>query len=106
MLLNIIWTYNLQANYIGEDITCMGILVVTAFGLCYMQHLIKVKSSVQLIVGRDLVILIKHIEDCKLVYQKNQAHSNYDNNYKIENMIFHNYQVGDMVMLRNKKSYK
>ena len=63
-------------------------------------------SPVQLLFGRDMILLIKHKVDWVLIRQKKQTHIYKDNIHKNRNRFDHDYNVGDKVMLNNHAVYK
>ena len=98
---NLVRTYNLQGNYLDKDDPWMVILSVTVFEIRSTVHILKGYTPGQLIFGRYMVLPIKHISNCKLIPQRKQAQINYYNAHLNENVLYHNYQVGDRVMLIN-----
>ena len=61
---------------------------------------------VQLVFGRDIILLIKYEVDWGLLSQKNQAQINKDSIHKNRHRIEYNYRVGDYVILTNHTAYK
>lgn len=53
-----------------------------SFALLSTQNMLKGKIMSQFLFGRDIIILIKHIEYWKLISKVNQAEINYYNNRK------------------------
>ena len=98
---NLVRTYNLQGNYLDKDDPWMVILSVTVFEIRSTVHTLKGYTSGQLIFGRYMVLPIKHISNWKLIPHRKQAQINYYNAHLNENVLYHNYQVGDRVMLIN-----
>ena len=97
---------NLQETYVDDSEPYMVILVAETFMVKYMYHIIKYKSSFQLVFGHDMILPIKHIADCKFIFHNNQAKIDKEVIHKNSNRINCDYIVGDQVWLRNKSAYK
>ena len=66
----------------------------------------KVYSPGQLIFGRDMILLMKHKANWKLICQQNQTQINKDNISKNRHRVDHDYKVRDYIMLTKKTAYK
>ena len=75
-------------------------IAAAAFIVRYTVHTLKGYTPVQLVFGRDMVLLIIYISNWELIPQHNQANINYDNVRENKFRGDHNYQVVDIVMLR------
>ena len=84
----------------------MGIVAAAAFVMCSNNHALKRYSLGQLLFGRYMILPIKHIAYCKLVHWWKQTQINYDNVIKKTSILYHNYQMRDKVVLRNKAAYR
>ena len=84
----------------------MGTLEAPMFYIYSIQHIVKGCSSYKLCFGRAITLIIKHIEECKLISHCKKTQINYYNNHKNESRVAHEYQVGDQLILKNKQSYK
>ena len=77
------------------------ILSFTVFPLFSTVHTLKGYTPGQLIFGRYMVLPTKHISNWKLIPQRKQAQINYYTANKNKNILYHDYQVRDRVMLIN-----
>ena len=60
----------------------------------------------QLLFGRDMILPIKHIADCKYIRHIKQAQIEKDVIRKKSTTIDHNYRVGDRVMVKKHTYFK
>ena len=84
----------------------MGILGTTYLAVRYNYHIIKDKSSDQLVFDRDTIIPITHIAYWRCILQRKQAHLEKVVIHEISNWIKYDHIFGDQVLLRNKTAYK
>ena len=56
-------TSNIKETYIDKYDLWLGILLVTAFKNFSTENRLKIYSPVQLVFGRDMILLIKHDMD-------------------------------------------
>ena len=73
MLVNIVSTINLQETYTDDADLWMVILAAEAFEVQSMYHKIRYKSPVQMVIGKYMILTIKHIVDWKFMHQHKQA---------------------------------
>ena len=66
----------------------------------------KVKSPVQIVFGRDMILPINHIEDCRYIRQCRQAQLYKDVIRENSTIIDHYYIVVDQLMTRINSAYK
>ena len=62
-----------------KDNLWLGILSVAAFLICSTENTLKDYSPVQLLFGRDTILLVKDTVDWELICQKNLMQVNKDN---------------------------
>ena len=84
----------------------MGILEAAALALCSMYHRIKGKSLVQLVFGRDMILTITHVADCRYTCHRKQTQIDNDFIQENANSIDHDYRVKDKVLTLTKSEYK
>ena len=60
VLRNLVWTFNIQQNYVDKNDPWAGILAVAEFAIISTTSSQNVHSTGQLIFGRDMVLPIKH----------------------------------------------
>ena len=106
VLVNLVYTYNLQETYVEESDPWIGILAAYAFAIKCMYHSTKDKSTYQLFFIQDTNLQINHVADWRYIHQRKQVkiekYAIHKNSTKIEN----DYKFGDQIMLRNKAAYK
>ena len=64
VLVNLVRTFNVQQTYGDENDPWKGILAEAAFSIFSTTNIQKCYSPVQLIFGRDMIILKKHRVGC------------------------------------------
>jgi len=99
-------TFELQENYLDEDDPWAGILAATAFAVRSTYHTTLKATPGQLVFGRDLILNIKHVADWEAIKQQKQKKINYNNQRENNTRIPHTYEVGDLVLMRDKKARK
>ena len=60
---NLVRTYTIKDAYIDEDDPCLGIFSFVEFAIHYNANNLKGYTLVQLIVGRDIILQVKHNTD-------------------------------------------
>ena len=70
---NIVRNYNINKTYVDEDDPWSGILMAALFTIWSTANRLKYCSPVQLVFGRDIILLIKYVLDYKLIQNKKQA---------------------------------
>ena len=100
------WAYNIKDTHFDKYDLWSGILVLTALGICSTTNRLKCYSPEQLVFFRDMILLIKHMLDWKLIRQQNQTQINKDNIRENNKRVDHDYKFGDKVMLDNNAAYK
>ena len=63
---------NIQHTYVDKNDPWVGILASAVFEILSTTKRQKCYSTGQLIFGRDVILLIKHRVDCKLIRQQNR----------------------------------
>ena len=58
---NLVWTYSIKETYIDEDVPWLVILAAAAFVISSTLNRVKGVSPVQLLFGRDMILMINHI---------------------------------------------
>ena len=76
-----------------------GILDAAAFAIRSTTNRQKGYSPVQLILGRDIILLIKHRVDLELICQKNKTQIIRDNTRENKHRVGYDYKVGDKFIL-------
>ena len=84
----------------------MGILAAAAFAVRSTYHMTKGKSPGQLVFARDMILPINHVADWKYIRQRKQTQIDNDVIRENDNIIYHDYRVGDKVMTLTKSAYK
>ena len=84
----------------------MGILPAEAFAVRYTVHTLKGYTPFQMVFVRGMTLPIKNTVNWKLIRQRKQAQTNYDNVHKNNNIVDHDFQVGDRFLLINNALYK
>ena len=97
---NIIRTFELQENYLDEDDPWKGILSATAFAVRATYHTTLQKSPGQLVFGRDMIFNIKHQANWEYIQNRKQDIINQNNRRENAKRIPHQYNKGDLVLLR------
>ena len=81
----------------------MGILATVAFGIISATNALKCYSTGELVFGCDMIIPINHKVDWEWICQWKQTQINKYNIHENRKRVYHDYKVGDKVML-NKNS--
>ena len=102
----IVWKYNLQQIYVYKNEPWVGMLSSAALKMRATANNLKSYTPVQLIFVCDLILPIIYNAYWLLIYQQNQSNIVTDDNHKKMIRLYYNYKVGELVMLRNKASYK
>ena len=79
---NLVLAYKVQETYVEKYGLWMGILSVSAFTIHYTANILKGYTPVQLIFGRDMILLIKHNSDWEVICHRKRAQINKYNNHK------------------------
>lgn len=96
---NIIRTFELENNYIEEEDPWKGILSATAFAVRSTYHTTLHHTPGQLVFGRDMIFNIKHQANWEYIRQRKQRLINQNNLRENSKRVFHEYSVGDKVLL-------
>ena len=81
-------------------------MAVSEFTICSTTNVLKCYITFQLVFGRDFIVPIKNTVDCELIRHQNQTQVNKNNIHKNRNQVYHDYNVGDTVILNNQAAYK
>ena len=100
VIANMICTFELEDNYLDEDDPWKGILSATAFAVRSTYHTTLQKLPGQLVFGRDMILNITHRANWEYIRQRKQERINKNNEKENKKRIPHNYQVGDLVLLK------
>ena len=101
---NSVWIFNISQTYIDKNDRWAVILAESETLSTTNRQ--KGYSPVQLIFGRDMVLLIKHRVDWELIGQRKQTQINKDNIRSNIYIVYYDYKVGYNVMLTNHTVYK
>ena len=99
-------TCNITKTYVGKDESWLGIWAEAIFAIISTTNSLKGYSIVQLLFGCDIIVLIKNMVDWELIHQKKKTKINKDNIRENRNLVDHDYNVQDKVMLDNYATYK
>ena len=77
----------------------MLILAATAFAVSSIVHKPKVSTPGQLVFGQDIILLIKHKVNWKLILHRNQSHIQHDNVRENTSRVDQDCQSGDKFTL-------
>ena len=67
---NLVQTYNIKGTYVDKYDPWSGTLATAAFEIRSTENRLKCYSLGQLLFGHDMILLIKHKVDWKLIRQK------------------------------------
>ena len=76
---NLLWTCNITKTYVDENNPWSIILAAAAFSILSTKNRLKFYSLVQLLLGRDMILLIKHKVDWEIIHHQNLEQINKDN---------------------------
>ena len=96
---NIIRTFELENNYLDEEDPWKGILSATAFAVRSTFHTTLHSSPGQLVFGRDMIFNIKHTANWEYIRQRKQNLINKNNKRENSKRKYHEYKVGDQVLI-------
>ena len=71
--------YNITQTYVDEDDPWLGISVAAEFAACSTKNRLKCYSPGQLVLVRDMIILIKHKVEWELIHHQKLKQINKDN---------------------------
>jgi transposase InsO family protein len=97
---NIIRTFELETNYMDDADPWKGILSATAFAVRSTFHTTLRNTPGQLVFGRDMILNIKHEANWEYIRARKQMIIEKNNKAENATRIPHNYQIGDMVLIR------
>ena len=103
---NLAHTYNLQETYIDDANPWIGILATSAFAVRSTYHMTKDKIPGQLVFGRDMILPINQVADCRYIRQRKQAQIYKDVIRENTTRIDHHCGVRDRVMKKSKSACK
>ena len=106
VLRNLVNTFNISQTNIDKNDPWMEILAAAEFAIFPTTNRKNVYSPVQLVLVNDMIFLIKHNVDQKLIRQRKQAQINKDNICENRHRVDHQYKVGDKVILTKHTVYK
>ena len=107
VLRNLVRNFNVSTlTYVDKNDPWIGILAAAEFSICPTTNRLKSQSLVQLILGCDMILLIKHTVDWELIRQQNQTQINNDIIHKNKHIVDYDYKVGDDFMITNHTAYK
>ena len=101
VLVNLVRTCNIYQTYVDKDDSWLGILSAAAFTIISTKTRLKGYSPGQLVLVHDMVLLIKHTVDWKLIVQQKQTQMNKENILENRKWVDYDYNVGDKVILNN-----
>jgi hypothetical protein len=97
-------TFDVQ--HMDEKDPWSGILAATMFAVRATYHTTLQATSMQLVVGRDAILNIKHITDWEHIRQRKQERIIENNKHENKNRREHQYALGDKVLLKARKKSK
>jgi len=103
---NMIRTFQLEENYLDEDDPWKGILAATAFAVRSTYHTTLQATPGQLVFGRDLILNCEHIADWEAIKKRKQQLIKYNNSREKRTRTKHEYEIDELVLLRNKLARK
>ena len=98
---NILRTFNVKD--IDEEDPWTGILAATMFAIRATFHTTLKVSPMQLVLGRDAIMNIKHVTNWEHIKQSKQKHINNNNRQENKSRVEHHYQVDDQVLVKARK---
>ena len=99
-------TSNLQETYVYDADPWMGILAVAAFTVHSTHHRTKQKIPGQLVLGRDMILLIDPLAYWRYMRQRGKTQIEKEAIHKNSKIMDHDYRVGDKFMARRNQDYK
>jgi hypothetical protein len=97
---NIIWTFQVQDDpYLDEDDPFGGILAATRFAARAMYHTTLQATPMQLVMGRDAILNVKHEANWKYIRDRKQKIIAENNKRENAKRINYNYRPGQKVLL-------
>ena len=107
VLESLVCNFNISTQtYVDEDEPQKEILSAAAFTILSLNNRQKVYSPGQLIFGCDMILLIKHRVDSKLIRQKKQTQINRYNTQHNKHRVEYAYKVRDTVIPTNHTAYE
>ena len=103
---NLVRIFNISKSYVDKDDPWTGILDAAEFVILKTTNRLKVYSPEKLLFGHEMIIPIKHKVDWELIYQQKQTQINKENISETKNIIYHDYNAVDKVILGNHDAYK
>ena len=97
--------FNIKETCADEDDPLLVILAEVAFVFFSTTNSPKCYIPGQLVFGHDMILLIKHKVDQKLIRQRKQRKIHKDNICKNNKRVDHAYKVGDNFIITNKYAY-
>jgi hypothetical protein len=101
---NIIRTFDVQL--IDEENPWGGILAATMFAVRATYHTTLQASPMQLVFGRDAILNVNHITDWEHIRQRKQERINENNKRENATRKWHQYSIGDPILLKRRKKSK
>ena len=103
---NLVWNFNISETYVEKYDLWSGILAAAAFAIRSTANRLKGYSTGLLVFFRYTILPIEHKADRELIRQIYQKQINKDITIKNINKVYHDYQVGDKLILNNNAAFK
>ena len=100
------WNFNISETYVEKYDLWSGILAAAAFAIRSTANRLKGYSTGLLVFFRYTILPIEHKADRELIRQIYQKQINKDITIKNINKVYHDYQVGDKLILNNNSAFK
>ena len=91
---DLVRTSHIKDNYIDKNHPWLGILAAAVFVIWSATNKLKFYNLGELIFGRDMIILVKHMVGWELICQKKQTQINKDNNFQNSQRVYYDYKFG------------
>ena len=99
---NIILTFDVS-NIVNNN-PWSGLLVTTMFAVRATYHTTLQSSPIQLVFGRYAILNINHVSDWENIWQRKKERINCNNKRKNMRRNNHQYNVGDKILVKRKKT--
>ena len=94
-----------MSNIINND-PWSDILAPTMFAVRATYHTTLQASPMQLVFGQDANLNIKHVSDWEHIRQRKQLRINHNNMRENMRRNYHQYKIGDKILVKRKKNSK
>ena len=105
VLVNLVRTLNIKETYVDKDNPWSVILAASEIAILSTTNRLKGYSPGLLVFVRDIILWIKQKVYWELIRQQKQTQIHKDNILKTSKIVYHDYKVGDKVILNNHAAY-